>query len=115
MLEAAARALGVPIAEVKAVNHEVVHAASGRRLGFANWAADAAAQPVPDIAGLKLKDPKDFRYIGKGQVSIVDLRDITPGARNMAATCGCREGSMPSSPVLPWSAEGGVVRTRRTP
>jgi len=81
MLEAAAaKRWGVPIAEVKAVNHEVVHAASGRRLGFGELAADAAAQPVPDIAGLKLKDPKDFRYIGKGQVSIVDLRDITTGS-----------------------------------
>jgi isoquinoline 1-oxidoreductase beta subunit len=80
MLEAAAaKRWGVPIAEVKAVNHEVVHAATGRRLGFGELAADAAAQPVPDIAGLQLKNPKDFRYIGKGQVSIVDLRDITTG------------------------------------
>src|ERR1700750_2072574 len=34
MLEAAAaKRLGVPVAEVKAVNHEVVHSASGRKLG----------------------------------------------------------------------------------
>jgi isoquinoline 1-oxidoreductase beta subunit len=81
MLEAAAaKRWGVPATEVKAVNHEVVHAASGRRLGFGDLAADAAKEPVPDVAGLKLKDPKDFRYLGKGQVSIVDLRDITVGA-----------------------------------
>jgi isoquinoline 1-oxidoreductase beta subunit len=81
MLEAAAaKRWGVPATEVKAVNHEVVHAASGRRLGFGDLAADAAKEPVPDAAGLKLKDPKDFRYLGKGQVSIVDLRDITVGA-----------------------------------
>jgi isoquinoline 1-oxidoreductase beta subunit len=80
MLEAAAaKRWGVPISQVKAINHEVVHAASGRRLGFGELAADAAAQPVPDIASLQLKDPKDFRYIGKGKVSIVDLRDITTG------------------------------------
>ena len=80
MLEAAAaKRWGVPIAQVKAVNHEVTHSASGRRLGFGELAADAAAQPVPDIAGLQLKDPKDFRYIGKGKVSIVDLHDITTG------------------------------------
>jgi isoquinoline 1-oxidoreductase beta subunit len=80
MLEAAAaKRWGVPVSQVKAVNHEVVHSASGRRLGFGELAADAAAQPVPDIAGLRLKDPKDFRYIGKGQVGIVDLRDITTG------------------------------------
>jgi isoquinoline 1-oxidoreductase beta subunit len=80
MLEAAAaKRWGVPAGEVKAANHEVVHAATGRRLGFGELAADAAAQPVPAIADLRLKDPKDFRYIGKGKVSIVDLRGITTG------------------------------------
>ena len=81
MLEnAAARRWGVPVAEVKATNHEVVHGASGRRMGFGELAADAAKEQVPAIASLKLKDPKDFRYLGKGEVSIVDLRDITVGA-----------------------------------
>src|SRR3954465_792202 len=50
MLEAAAaKRLGVPANEVKAVNHEVVHSASGRRLGFGELAADAASQPVPAV------------------------------------------------------------------
>jgi isoquinoline 1-oxidoreductase subunit beta len=80
MLEAAAaKKWGVPASEVKAVNHEVVHAASGRRIGFGELAAAAAKEPVPDVATLKLKDPKDFRYLGKGEISIVDLRDITVG------------------------------------
>src|SRR6195256_1493863 len=80
MLEgAAAKRWGVPATEVKAVNHEVVHSASGRRLGFGDLAADAAKESVPSVEGLKLKDPKDFRYLGKGQVGIVDLRDITVG------------------------------------
>jgi isoquinoline 1-oxidoreductase beta subunit len=81
MLEAAAaKRWGVPATEVKAVNHEVVHAATGRRLGFGELAADAAKEPVPSVEGLKLKMPKDFRYLGKGQIGIVDLRDITVGA-----------------------------------
>ena len=80
MLEAAAaKRWNVPVSEVKAANHEVVHAASGRRLGFGDLAADAAKQSVPNVEGLKLKDPKDFRYLGKGEISIVDLRDITVG------------------------------------
>jgi isoquinoline 1-oxidoreductase subunit beta len=80
MLEAAAaKRWGVPAGEVKAVNHEVVHYATGRRLGFGELAADAAKEPVPNVEGLKLKDPKDFRYLGKGEVGIVDLRDITVG------------------------------------
>ena len=86
MLEsAAAKRFGVPVAEVKASNHEVVHAASGRRIGFGDLAADAAKESVPSISSLKLKDPKDFRYLGKGEVSIVDLRDITTGAAHYGA------------------------------
>jgi isoquinoline 1-oxidoreductase subunit beta len=86
MLEAAAaKRWGVPAAEVKAANHEVVHAASGRRIGFGDLAADAAKQSVPSVEGLKLKDPKDFRYLGKGEVSIVDLRDITVGTAHYGA------------------------------
>jgi isoquinoline 1-oxidoreductase beta subunit len=81
MLEAAAaKRWGVPAGEVKAANHEVLHNASGRRIGFGDLAADAAKEPVPSIEGLKLKDPKDFRYLGKGEISIVDLHDITTGA-----------------------------------
>lgn len=80
MLEAAAaKRWNVPVSEVKATNHEVVHVSSGRHLGYGELAADAAAQPVPSLTDLRLKDPKDFRYIGKGKVSIVDLRAITTG------------------------------------
>jgi isoquinoline 1-oxidoreductase subunit beta len=86
MLEAAAaKRWGVPVTEVKAVNHEVVHSASGRRIGFGDLAADAAKESVPNVDSVKLKDPKDFRYLGKGQVGIVDLRDITVGAAQYGA------------------------------
>ncbi len=87
MLEAAAaKRWGVPVTEVKAANHEVVHATSGRRIGFGDLAADAAKQPVPSIESLKLKDPKDFRYLGKGEIRIVDLRDITSAKRSTVPT-----------------------------
>ncbi|CCE01560.1 molybdopterin cofactor-binding domain-containing protein [Bradyrhizobium sp. STM 3809] len=86
MLEAAAaQKLGVPASEVKAVNHEVVHSASGKRIGFGELASDAANQPVPAVDSIKLKSPRDFRYLGKGQVSIVDLRDITVGKARYGA------------------------------
>ncbi len=75
----------MPVTEVKAQNHEVVHSASGRRIGFGDLAADAAKESVPAIESLKLKDPKDFRYLGKGEISIVDLRDITIGAAHYGA------------------------------
>ena len=86
MLEsAAAKRWGVPASEVKAVNHEVVHQASGRKIAFGDLAADAAKEPVPSLEGLKLKDPKNFRYLGKGDIGIVDLRDITTGTAQYGA------------------------------
>jgi isoquinoline 1-oxidoreductase beta subunit len=86
MLEAAAaKRLGVPPTEVKAVNHEVVHSASGRRIGFGELAADAAKESIPPTDGLQLKSSKDFRYLGKGEVSIVDLHDITVGKAGYGA------------------------------
>lgn len=81
MLEAAAaKRWNVPVTELRAVNHEVLHSASGKRLGYGELANDAATQALPDMTQLKLKDPKDFRYIGKGKISIVDLHDITTGS-----------------------------------
>jgi isoquinoline 1-oxidoreductase subunit beta len=86
MLEqAAAKRWGVPVTEVKAVNHEVVHDASGRKIGFGDLATDAAKEPVPALDDLKLKDPKSFRYLGKGEIGIVDLHDITTGKAGYGA------------------------------
>lgn len=80
MLEAAAAAQwGVPVGEVKAMRHEVLHSASGRRLGYGALAEAAARQPVPAGPTLRLKTTAEFRYIGKGQVRPVDLADIGQG------------------------------------
>ena len=46
-------------------NHEVMHKPSGRKLGYGALALAAAKLDVPAPASLKLKDPSQFRYIGK--------------------------------------------------
>lgn len=80
MLEAAAAARwSVPISEVRAVQHEVVHPSSGRRLGYGELAADAAKLPVPKGDALQLKKRADFRYIGKSQIRLIDLEAIGKG------------------------------------
>ncbi|WP_046862106.1 xanthine dehydrogenase family protein molybdopterin-binding subunit [Microvirga massiliensis] len=80
MLEqAAAKQWGVPIAQVKAGHHAVVHEATQRTLGYGELAAAAADLPVPSRESLKLKDPSAFRYIGRDTISLVDNRDITTG------------------------------------
>jgi isoquinoline 1-oxidoreductase beta subunit len=80
MLEAAAaERWKVPVSEVKAQNHEVVHRPTGRRLGYGALAKAAASRPVPARETLRLKDPRKFRYIGKSQLKLVDGRDIVTG------------------------------------
>ncbi|MEO8716558.1 MAG: molybdopterin cofactor-binding domain-containing protein, partial [Acetobacteraceae bacterium] len=80
MLEqAAAKRWGVDPSAVRAENHMVVDVASGRMLGYGDLAKAASALPAPAVDKLRLKDAQEFRYIGKGDVPIVDLFDITVG------------------------------------
>ncbi|MFV0478445.1 MAG: molybdopterin cofactor-binding domain-containing protein [Parahaliea sp.] len=80
MLEAAAAEhWSVPVAQVKAAQHEVLHEASGRRLGYGELAQAAASQPVPKGGALRLKDKSEYRYIGKDLVRLFDLEAIGKG------------------------------------
>jgi isoquinoline 1-oxidoreductase beta subunit len=80
MLEtAAAQRWGVSAGEVQAQNHEIVHKPSGKKLGYGELATAASALPTPPTDQIKLKDESAFRYLGKGNVQIVDLFDITTG------------------------------------
>ena len=74
----AANRWNVPVAEVKAQNHEVVHAASGRRVGFGELRQVPRRAPVPAREALVLKTPDRFRYIGK-DTALVDNLDFTTG------------------------------------
>ncbi len=85
MLEkAAALAWSVPDTEVRAQNHKVVHVPTGKTIGYGELAEAAAALPTPKARTLTLKDPSQFRYIGKGNVQITDLMDITTGKATYA-------------------------------
>src|SRR5262252_9534033 len=80
MLEAAAAdTWKVPVSEVEAKNHEVIHKPSGRKFGYGALAQAAASQSVTARDAIRLKDPKQFRYIGKGQLKLVYGRDIATG------------------------------------
>src|SRR2546425_1210072 len=79
MLEqAAAKKWGVYSAECKGQNHRVVHVPTGRSFGYGELVETAATLPVPDVMAVALKDPKDFRYIGKPMTS-VDFPDMVTG------------------------------------
>jgi isoquinoline 1-oxidoreductase beta subunit len=80
MLETAAAATWkVDVGEVQAQLHEVIHKPTGRKLGYGQLAAAAGALPVPSADKVRLKEANAFRYIGKGNVRISDIVDITTG------------------------------------
>ncbi|MBV8495955.1 MAG: xanthine dehydrogenase family protein molybdopterin-binding subunit, partial [Gammaproteobacteria bacterium] len=63
LVQAAAQRWSVAPSACRAAHGEVVHTASGRRLGYGALAAAAAALPVPPVPALKA--PQDFRLIGR--------------------------------------------------
>jgi len=63
LIEAAAKRWRVAPGSCQAEHGEVVHAASARRLGYGALTRAAAALPLPPLP--RLKEPKDFRLIGR--------------------------------------------------
>ena len=70
LLTAAAKQWNVPVEALTTENGVVHHAASRRQADYGSLVAKAAALPVPEKA--VLKDPKDFKLIGR-QAARVDV------------------------------------------
>jgi isoquinoline 1-oxidoreductase beta subunit len=62
LVSAAARRWNVGPSTCRAERGEVIHAPSGRRLGYSELAADAARMPLPE--NVALKRPQNFKLIG---------------------------------------------------
>lgn len=77
LVAAAADEWKVPADSITVSKGMVMHKATNRKASFGQLAAKAATQPVP--ADVKLKDPKDFQYIGK-HVARKDSKAKTNGS-----------------------------------
>lgn len=78
LVGAAAETWGVSPDECRADSGEVVHEAGDRKAGYGELASAAAKLEVPDEKTVKLKDPKDFKILGR-RIGGVDNRAIVTG------------------------------------
>jgi isoquinoline 1-oxidoreductase beta subunit len=78
LVSAAAAQWNVPASECTTSNHEVVHQASGRRLGYGALVPAAAKLAVPKAESLQFKPKTAWRLVGR-ETSTYDQQDIVTG------------------------------------
>ncbi|RAI39829.1 xanthine dehydrogenase family protein molybdopterin-binding subunit [Rhodoplanes roseus] len=100
LLDNVARRWNVPASELTTEASTVVHAASGRRIGYGEIAAFAEMPAkAPEVRDADLKDPKTFRLIGK-DVMRVELPTKVNGTADYAINV-----------AFPGLLHGAVLRT----
>ncbi|MGA0606482.1 molybdopterin cofactor-binding domain-containing protein [Phenylobacterium sp. VNQ135] len=78
LVQAAATAWNCPAGECSTTPGVVVHASTGRKATYASLATQCANVSVPDPKTLPLKDPKDYKIIGRA-IAQYDTPKIVTG------------------------------------
>lgn len=78
LLQAASARLNVPVADLTTEPGHVLHVASGRSLSYGELASLALDLAVPAVESVTLRDPSQFRWIGK-PVRRLDSYDKSTG------------------------------------
>jgi len=77
MVAAAAKQWNVPAGELTTGSGVVTHRSSNRTATYASLAQTALSMPVPELSTVKLKDPKDFKIIGKETKGVDNAAIVT--------------------------------------
>jgi isoquinoline 1-oxidoreductase beta subunit len=77
MLAAAAQMWSVPVTECSTDAGTVVHKLSGKKATYGQLATVAATLTAPDASTVPLKDPKDYKIIGKPTPGVDNLKIVT--------------------------------------
>ena len=77
LVAAAAQEWGVPPAQCQTMAGTVSHPKSGRSASYGALAAKAVTMPVPDLATVTLKNPKDFKIIGQPIPGVDNAKIVT--------------------------------------
>jgi isoquinoline 1-oxidoreductase subunit beta len=77
LVQAAANGWGVPAAECSAANSVITHKPTGRTITYGKVAEAAAKLTQPAAAEVPLKDPKEWKLIGKSMKRLDTLPKVT--------------------------------------
>jgi isoquinoline 1-oxidoreductase beta subunit len=77
MIQAAALAWNCPAGECSTTPGQVIHKTSGRTSSFGSLASQCAGLTAPDPKTVPLKDPKDYRIIGKAKPQYDTAKIVT--------------------------------------
>jgi isoquinoline 1-oxidoreductase beta subunit len=77
LISVAAKRWGVGEAECTTAPNRVLHTKSGRSVGYGELATEASTLTPPSMDSLKLKDPKDFRILGKPHANVDNHAIVT--------------------------------------
>jgi isoquinoline 1-oxidoreductase beta subunit len=77
-IAAAAQTWQVPEAELTTASGQVIHRPTNRTASYGSLAAKVATLPPPELAKVKLKDPKDYTIIGK-PTRAIDIANVLTG------------------------------------